>query len=213
MTSSSTLAESPFITTEAMDSMGTDKIESYNALSQVPQDVLIKDDFSSYIDCKIEDLRSLALYSQLKSPCNKSGKVKPEYIRVYEKGFHNAVYFLEDFEEEHVSIIRSRVHGRKIYLDRSYNITKEAIHVVTSFYQTGEVLELRKILQNTVIELTKTTYDAHATSISNIQDEVVRYARMIIGYWIFHSSQMNSVPSTVVHVAYWMIKENIDYEL
>lgn len=63
MTSSSTTSKSLFITSEAIESLESDKIESYNALSQVPQGVLVKGDLSSYIDFKIEDLGSLAINS------------------------------------------------------------------------------------------------------------------------------------------------------
>lgn len=61
--SSSTPTKNLFIIAEAIESMGMDKIESNGALSQVPQGVLIKGDLSSYIDCKIEDLGSLEIYS------------------------------------------------------------------------------------------------------------------------------------------------------
>lgn len=211
--SSSAPSKSLFITAEATESMESNKIDLYNTLSQVPQGVLIKGDLSNYIDCKIEDLGPLAIYSQLKSLCDKNRKIKPNYIRVYEKCFHNAGYFLENFEEEHVRIILIHVHGGNMYLDRSHTITKEAIHVVTGFWQIGEVPKLRKISQNTIIELTKTTCDSRAMSVNNIQDEVVRYATMIIGYRIFHSSRMNSVPSAAVQATYQMIKENVDYDL
>lgn len=82
------------ILSELMEVVESKRIESYNALSQVPDDVILKGDLSSYIDCQIEDLGSLSIYSQLKSLCDKNGKIQPEYIRVYEKGFHNAAYFL-----------------------------------------------------------------------------------------------------------------------
>lgn len=36
---------------------------------------------------------------------------------------------------------------------------------------------------------------------------------MVIGYMIFHSSRFNSVSTTTVHSAYWMVKENVDYDL
>lgn len=213
MTSSSTPIESLLITTKAMESMETDKIESFNALSQVPQGVLIKGDLTSYVDCEIEDLESLAIYSQLKSLCDKSGKIKPKYIRVYEKGFHNVAYFLEDFEEEHVRIFLSCVHGGNMYLDRSHTITKEAIHEITSFCQTDEVPKLRTISKETLIALTKTTTNGHSISINNITDPGVRFATMVIGYQIFHSSKMNNVPSVVVHVAYRMMIESAYYDL
>lgn len=50
MTSSSKQVERLMITTEPMESMESDKIVSYNVLSQVPDGVMIKGDLSSYID-------------------------------------------------------------------------------------------------------------------------------------------------------------------
>lgn len=85
-----------------MEVVKAERIVSYNALSQISIGVIVKGDLSNYIDCKIEDLGTLSIYSQLKSICNENRKIQLEYIRVYEKGFHNAAYFLEDFEEEHI---------------------------------------------------------------------------------------------------------------
>lgn len=201
------------IVAQAMEFMGSDKIESYNTLPQVPNGVFIKGDLSSYIDCKIEDLGSLAIYSRLKSLCDKSKKIKPKYIRVNEKGFHNATYFLEYFEEENVRIILSRVHGGNMYLDRSYTITKEVIHVVIGFWRTGEVPKLRIISKNTVIALTQTTIDGRALSVNNNADPIVRFETMVIGYQIFHSTRMNNVPSVVVHATNRMMVENANYDL
>lgn len=61
----------------------------------------------------------------------------------FEKGFHNAAYFLEDFEEENIRIILSRVHGENMYLERTHTITKESIQALTGSFSTGEVPELR----------------------------------------------------------------------
>lgn len=58
------------ITAESMESMESNKIVSYNALSQVLDGVMIKGNLSSYIDYKIEYLGSLSIYSQLKSLCD-----------------------------------------------------------------------------------------------------------------------------------------------
>lgn len=70
------------------------------------------------------------------------------------KKLHNAVYFLEDFIDDHIRIILSRVHGDKMYLERTHDITPEAIHVVTNFYNTGEVSALRKVSKTEMSKLT-----------------------------------------------------------
>lgn len=78
---------------------------------------------------------------------------------IKKKKFHNAVYFLEEFIEDHIRIILSRFHGDKIYLERTHDITMEAIHVVTNFCNVGEVPVLHKITKTKVTELTGSMSD------------------------------------------------------
>lgn len=63
----------------------------------------------------------------MKSLCDENGKIKTKYVRVFEKGFHNVAYFLEDFKEAHIRIILSQVHGENMYLEITHTITKESI--------------------------------------------------------------------------------------
>lgn len=166
---------------------------------------MVKGDLSSYVEFKIEDLGSLAIYAQLKYMCTKDRKIKLEQIRIYEKGFHNATFFLEEFEHEYIKIIFSRVHGGNMYLDQTHSITKEAIHVMIGFCQTNKVSVLRKIPKEIVMQLTKSTWDVHAMLVNNIDDEAIKFVTMVIDYRIFNSSRLNSVPVIVVHSTYWMI--------
>lgn len=69
------------ITSKPMEVVEVEHIVSYNSLSQVPSGVIVKGDLSSYIDCKIEDLGSLTIYSQLKSLCNENKKIQTKLIR------------------------------------------------------------------------------------------------------------------------------------
>lgn len=85
--------------------------------------MIVEEGISDYIDCKIEDLGSLAIHSQLGLFCGKDKKIKPEYNILEKKKLHNDVYFLEDFTEDHIRIILSRVHGDKLYLERTHDIT------------------------------------------------------------------------------------------
>lgn len=89
-----------------------------------------------------------------------------------------------------------------MYLERTHTITKEAIQT--------EVPELRKISKDTVINSTSSTFDKRAFSINNIRDKLVA---MVIGYRVFYSSRLNSVPSVVIHTAHRMIVDNADYDL
>lgn len=85
--------------------------------------MIVEEGISEYIDCKIEDLWSLAIHSQLGLFCGKDKKIKLEYSILEKKKLHNVVYFLEDFTEDHIWIILSRVHGDKMYLERMHDIT------------------------------------------------------------------------------------------
>lgn len=176
MASSSKQVERLMITSEPMEVVELERIVSYNALSQVPDGVIVKGDLSGSIDCKIGDLGSLSIYSLLKSLCDKNRKIQPKYIRVYEKGFHNVAYFLEDFEEEHIRIILSHVHLENMYFERTHTITKEAIQVVTGFWSTGEVPKLRRISKETVTTLTSSTSDGRAFSVNNIKEPMIKLA-------------------------------------
>lgn len=49
--------------------------------------------------------------------------------------------------------------------------------------------------------------------VNKINDPTLKYASMVIGYWIYYSSRMNNVPTTAIHTAYRMIKEDVDYDL
>lgn len=49
-------------------------------------------------------------------------------------------------------------------------------------------------------------------TVNDINDPAVKFASMVIGYIIFYSNRMNSIPTTI-HTAYQMIKENVDYDL
>lgn len=210
MTSSSKSVERLILTIEPKEALKADEIMSYNALSQVPSGVVVKGDLSSYIDCKIEDLGTLHIYNRLKSLCDKSGKIETKYARVFEKGFHNAAYFLEDFEEEHIRIILSGVHGENIYLERTHIITKEAIRVVMVYCSASEIPMLRRISKDTVFKLTGSISDKSAFSINNIRDPMVKLVAMVIGYRVFYSNRLNNVPSATIHTAHIMIVDNVD---
>lgn len=48
---------------------------------------------------------------------------------------------------------------------------------------------------------------------NNINDPIVKYASMVIGYQIYYSSGMNNIPTTAIHTAHQIIKEDVDYDL
>lgn len=99
------------------------KKEKYNALSQIPAGFIVEEDILGYIDCKLEDLGSLVILSQLSLFCGDDKKIKLEYSVLEKMKLHNVVYFLEEFTKEHTYIILNRVHGDKMYLEWMHEIT------------------------------------------------------------------------------------------
>lgn len=132
----------------------------YNALSQVPVGLIVEEGISDYIDCNIEDLGSLTIHSQLSLLCGKDKKIKQKYSILEKKMPHNAVYFLEDFIDDHIRIILSRVHGDKMYLERTHDITPQDVHAIIGFCNIGEVLALRKIIKTEMTKLTGSVSDS-----------------------------------------------------
>lgn len=185
----------------------------YNVLSQVLVGVIVEEGISDYIDCKIEDLGFLAIHTQLGLFYGKDTKIKPKFSVIEKKKFHNAVYFLEDFTEDHIRIILSRVHSDKMYLERTHDIMPQAIHAVTSFCNIGEVPTLRKVSKMEMTKLTSSTSDSRGMTVNPIKDDVVKYACMVIGYRMFSASRINSVSATAVNATYQMIKEDASFDL
>lgn len=72
---------------------------------------------------------------------------------------------------------------------------------------------LRSIPKNDVEKFTGTRVDTRAMTMNDINDLVVKFASMVIGYRIFYSSIMNSILVGAIHTTYQMIKENVDYDL
>lgn len=153
------------------------------------------------------------ILEQYRSLCDDKGILKEQYKIIADKGFHYAINFLDDFDNELVRFILSRIHDQFMWLDQPHKITKEAIHAVTIFYSTGEVILLRSMPKDNVEKVTGSKWDGKAMPMSNINDPVVKYVLMVFGYRIYYSSKMNSILATAIQTAYQMVKENVDYDL
>lgn len=94
----------------------------------------------------------------------------------------NAVYFLEEFLDDHIHNILRKVHGDNMYLEWTHDITPEAMHAITNFYNIGEVLALRKVSKTEMSKLTGSVSDSRGMTINSIKDDLVKYACMVIGY-------------------------------
>lgn len=115
--------------------------------------------------------------------------------------------------EDHIRIILSRVHGDKMYLERTHDIMTEAIHAITSFCNTGEVPTLRKVIKSKMTKLTSFVSDQWGMTVNTIKDDLVKYACMVIRYQTFYASRINSISATAVNATYKMIMEDASFDL
>lgn len=100
-----------------------------------------------------------------------------------------------------------------MWLDQPHKITKEVIHAVIGFCSTSEIPLLTSVPKNDVKKLTGSRWDGRAMTVDNINDLVVKFVSMVIGYRIYYSRRMNSILVATIHTAYRMGKENFDYGL
>lgn len=87
------------------------------ALSSVSYGVLHVEDVRSYIHYKLEGLGMIAIFNQFWTLCDKQGVLKDPYRRVVDKGFHHVLNFLDEFEEDHIRYVLSRIHDQFMWLD------------------------------------------------------------------------------------------------
>lgn len=64
----------------------------YNALSQIPVGVIVEEDISAYIDCKLEHLGSLAIHSQVGLIYGDDKKIKLEYSILEEETTQSSLF-------------------------------------------------------------------------------------------------------------------------
>lgn len=64
-----------------------------------------------------------------------------------------------------------------------------------------------------VTEATSVQWDRRAMTIKYIAEVDVKFASMVIGYKIYHSSRDNFVSGMTIYAAYEMVKQNAKYDL
>lgn len=99
-----------------------------------------------------------------------------------------------------------------MWLDQPYKITIDAIWEITYLNQTSEKPGLRKVTNPTVNKLTSAEFDGRSIKISTRKEDDVNFVAILIGYKVYQSNRLNSVSSTSIHVAYWMVKEYAHYD-
>lgn len=78
---------------------------------------------------------------------------------------------------------------------------------------TGEVLGLRNVKNQTMIEATGSKHDGRSMTISEIIEYDVRIASMVMSYKVYQSSRDNSISGTTIYTAYQILKEDKLYDL
>lgn len=63
------------------------------------------------------------------------------------------------------------------------------------------------------MKLTNTKFDKFSLMVNGIDDPMVKYASMMIGYKIFYKNRENLVSTTVIHTTHQMVKEGLDFDL
>lgn len=89
-----------------------------------------------------------------------------------------------------------------MWLNIAFIITKEAISTIIGLNFSGQLPILKSMKNQIVIEATGSNFDKRAMKIEDIIEVDVKFASMIIGYKIYHSSWDNSISGTTIYVAY-----------
>lgn len=133
--------------------------DSIAAFSRVPNRVIYVEDVREYIHCTLEDLVSSEIKSMyLSILLNKDGFLKLEFQILKDQGFTN-ILEMPEFEDEMIRYVLSQVHGEFMWLDRTYKITKEAIHAIIGLPQVRQIPSRWKIPNNEVNKLIGATSD------------------------------------------------------
>lgn len=111
-------------------------------------------------------------------------------------------------EPKQVQYILRRMHDEFMWLDKPHNITKSAIKAVTCLSSVGEIPALRNVKNQMVIKATGYQFDKRLMTINDIIEQDVRFASMVMGYKIYHSSRDNLISDTTIYDAYQILKED-----
>lgn len=60
-----------------------------------------------------------------RSLCNEQGRLKEQFRSIADKGFHHAINFIDDFNDELIRFVQRCIHDQFMWLDRPHKITKE----------------------------------------------------------------------------------------
>lgn len=145
--------------------------------------------------------------------CVESRNIKPEHKIVETLGFVD-ILSIPNFPEDVIRIVLSKVHGEFFWLDSIHKITKEAVRVVTGLPSTGSRLDrTKKVSNDTVMDLTGTTFDKRSLRVNDVKDINVRFVSMILGYKATHANRLNSVSSLCIKSAYDLVNNNAKIDI
>lgn len=111
-----------------LPTMKSGEINMTDALSSVPSDVLLVEDIHSYIHCKLKELGDKFIQNEFKGFCV-NDQLKAKYLPLKTKGLSNVVDFPDQFHDEWVRYVLSRVHDQFLWLETQapIKITKDVI--------------------------------------------------------------------------------------
>lgn len=182
------------------------------AFYHVLEGVVYVEDVRVYIHYHIEDLGTSEIKGMYMSELmGESGKIKPTYKHIEEKGFTNILDILE-FEDEITRYVLRRVHGEFLWLKKPYKITKEAIQAIIGFPSVGQHLD-KKVSNDFMRKIIGATSDKRSIKVSTIINKNMKFGSMIIGYKVTLSNRPNSISSSYILAAYKMMRDNVKLDL
>lgn len=100
-----------------------------------------------------------------------------------------------------------------MWLSNSFKITKNSIRAIISLCSFGDFPMLKFVKNQLVTNTIGSKFDKKEMTINYILGYDVKFASMVIGYKIYHSSGENSIFDTAIYAAHEMVKEIKQYDL
>lgn len=121
------------------------------------------------------------------------------------------MHFVLD-EHEWVCYVLNMMHDEFIWLNEPFKISNNANRVIISLCSSNDLLTLKYVKNQIVIDTTGSKFD-RAMTINDILEHDVRFDSMVIGYKSYNSNKENSVSEIAIYAVYEMIWENKKYDL
>lgn len=107
----------------------------------------------------------------------------------------------------------SRFHDEFLWLEKTCQINKHLIKVITSLNDSRALLTPKVVKIKDVVKLTKAIYNGRSPYVSFSENLVIKYVSLRIGNKIYFTDQENSMSAMEVNMAYDIVEQNVDYDL